>query len=127
LKRLKKVGTAQRVESSADTEVDAKVSKDADVQGRLEESQAKVYHLDLEHADKVLKVVTTTTPITTAPVPKAKKGEKEIEEGESKRKSENLEQKAAKKQKIDEDVEELKTHLQLSLMMKMMCILKLLL
>nr|GEU63926.1 hypothetical protein [Tanacetum cinerariifolium] len=27
---------------------------DADVQGRLEESQAKVYHLDLEHAEKVL-------------------------------------------------------------------------
>nr|GEX38835.1 putative ribonuclease H-like domain-containing protein [Tanacetum cinerariifolium] len=41
LKRLRKVGTTQRVESSADT-------------GRLEESQAKVYHIDLEHADKVL-------------------------------------------------------------------------
>nr|GEX29446.1 hypothetical protein [Tanacetum cinerariifolium] len=45
LKRLKKVGTAQK---------DAKVTKDADVQGRLEESQAQVYHIDLEHADKVL-------------------------------------------------------------------------
>nr|GFB43232.1 hypothetical protein [Tanacetum cinerariifolium] len=33
-------------------EVDA--AKDADVQGRLEESQAQVYHIDLEHADKVL-------------------------------------------------------------------------
>nr|GFC20378.1 hypothetical protein [Tanacetum cinerariifolium] len=33
-------------------EVDAK--KDVDVQGRLEESQAQVYHLDLEHAQKVL-------------------------------------------------------------------------
>nr|GFC36915.1 hypothetical protein [Tanacetum cinerariifolium] len=32
----------------------AEVKKDADVQGRLEESQAKVYHIDLEHADKVL-------------------------------------------------------------------------
>nr|GEV22549.1 hypothetical protein [Tanacetum cinerariifolium] len=44
------------------------------------------------------------------------KGEKEIEEEESKlskRKSENLEQQAAKKQRIDEDVEELKTHLQI--------------
>nr|GEV35651.1 hypothetical protein [Tanacetum cinerariifolium] len=42
------------------------------------------------------------------------KGEKEIEEEESKenkRKSKNLEQKAAKKQKIDEEIEELKTHL----------------
>nr|GEX52432.1 hypothetical protein [Tanacetum cinerariifolium] len=44
---------------------------DADVQGRLKESQAKVYHLDLEHADKVLKVVTNAaTTITAAPVPK---------------------------------------------------------
>nr|GEX18639.1 ribonuclease H-like domain-containing protein [Tanacetum cinerariifolium] len=33
-------------------EVDAE--KDVDVQGRLEESQAQVYHLDLEHAQKVL-------------------------------------------------------------------------
>nr|GEW31683.1 hypothetical protein [Tanacetum cinerariifolium] len=46
LKRLKKVGTAQQVESLADT-------------GRLEESQAKVYHLDLEHADKVLSMQET--------------------------------------------------------------------
>nr|GEU78893.1 hypothetical protein [Tanacetum cinerariifolium] len=35
-------------------EVAAEVPKDAEVQGRLEESQAQVYHLDLEHADKVL-------------------------------------------------------------------------
>nr|GEY49953.1 hypothetical protein [Tanacetum cinerariifolium] len=41
------------------------------------------------------------------------KGEKEIEEEESKRKSENLKQKSAKKQKIDEEIEELKTHLQI--------------
>nr|GEW31256.1 hypothetical protein [Tanacetum cinerariifolium] len=52
--------------------VNAEVTKEADVQGRLEESQAKVYHLDLEHADKVLKVVTTiATTITIAPVLKA--------------------------------------------------------
>nr|GEW16286.1 hypothetical protein [Tanacetum cinerariifolium] len=242
-------------------EVDAEITKDADVQGRLEESQAKVYHMDLEHADKVLsmqetneaepaeveevfevvtaakfmtKVVTTaTTPITAAHVPKAsalrrrrgviiqdpkeaattslsvqsedeafdreleaelnaninwnevieqvkrkerqdntvmryqalkrkpvteaharknmmvylknmagfkmdffkcvtytdirpifekhfnsiwaflEKGEKQIEEKEIKRKSKNLKQKAAKKQKINEEVEELKTHLQI--------------
>nr|GFA63220.1 hypothetical protein [Tanacetum cinerariifolium] len=78
-------------------EVDAK--KDAEVQGRLPVSQVKVYHLDLEHPQKVLsmqktdeaepaeveevlevvtaaklmtKVVTTaTTTITVAPVPKA--------------------------------------------------------
>nr|GEU98609.1 hypothetical protein [Tanacetum cinerariifolium] len=44
------------------------------------------------------------------------KGEKEIEEEESKeskRKRESSEQKAAKKQRIDEEVEELKTHLQI--------------
>nr|GEV52780.1 hypothetical protein [Tanacetum cinerariifolium] len=124
LKRLRKVRIAQRVESSADTimvdqedaskqgeiseldededvtlkEVDAEVPKDTDVQGRLEESQVKVYHLDIEHADKVLSmqetdeaepteveevlkvvtaaklmievVTTATTPITVAPVPK---------------------------------------------------------
>nr|GEY40326.1 hypothetical protein [Tanacetum cinerariifolium] len=32
----------------------AEVEKNADVQGRLKKSQAKVYHIDLEHADKVL-------------------------------------------------------------------------
>nr|GEX66671.1 hypothetical protein [Tanacetum cinerariifolium] len=95
LKRLRKGGTTQRVgvadtvmddqenaskqggkitELDADEDitlkkVDAEVTKDADVQGRLEESQAKVYHLDLEYADKVLKVVTTAvTTITIAPV-----------------------------------------------------------
>nr|GEY64115.1 hypothetical protein [Tanacetum cinerariifolium] len=97
LTRLRKVGTAQRVESSANTEVDAE--KDYEVQGRLPESQAQVYHLDLEDAQKVLSmqetdetepaeveevlevvtaaklmtevVTTATTPITIAPVPKA--------------------------------------------------------
>nr|GEW02541.1 hypothetical protein [Tanacetum cinerariifolium] len=77
-KRLSKVGTAQRVESLADTimddqedaskqggiaEIDADkdvtlkevdAEKDAKVLGRLEESQAQVYHLDLEHAQKFL-------------------------------------------------------------------------
>nr|GEW09941.1 hypothetical protein [Tanacetum cinerariifolium] len=37
-----------------DVTKDVKVAEDADVQGRLEESQAQVYHIDLEHADKVL-------------------------------------------------------------------------
>nr|GEX37603.1 hypothetical protein [Tanacetum cinerariifolium] len=79
-------------------EVTAKITKDVDIQGRLEESQAHVYHFDLEHAQKVLsmqddeaeptklkeviKVVTTaklmtkvviaaTTTITAASMPKA--------------------------------------------------------
>nr|GEZ70983.1 hypothetical protein [Tanacetum cinerariifolium] len=87
---------AQDVEDAAEYEDDV---HDADVLGRLEESQAKVYHLDLEHANKVLSMqetykaepdeveevievvtaaklmteaVTTIAPtITTAPVPKA--------------------------------------------------------
>nr|GFB04072.1 hypothetical protein [Tanacetum cinerariifolium] len=96
LRRLKKVGTTQRVESSADTvmdnqedaskqrgiiakidanedvimeEVEAEVAeKDAAIQERQEESQVQVYHIDLEHADKVLKVVTTAaTTITATP------------------------------------------------------------
>nr|GEV64679.1 hypothetical protein [Tanacetum cinerariifolium] len=98
LKRLKKVGTAQRVESSTDTVMDdqedaskqrgiiaeidankdvtleevdaakdAKVAEDADVQGRIKRSQAQVHHIDLEHADKVLKVVTATATTITAP------------------------------------------------------------
>nr|GEV79020.1 hypothetical protein [Tanacetum cinerariifolium] len=55
LRRLKKVGTAQRIESfEVDVAKDAEVEKNADVQGRLEESQAKVYHIELEHAYKVL-------------------------------------------------------------------------
>nr|GFC76017.1 hypothetical protein [Tanacetum cinerariifolium] len=44
------------------------------------------------------------------------KGEKELEEEASKvitRKSETSEEKAAKKQKLDEEVKELKTHLQI--------------
>nr|GFB11349.1 hypothetical protein [Tanacetum cinerariifolium] len=80
-------------------DIDAEVTMDTDVQGRLIESQAKVYHLDLQHAKKVLsmqdtnkaepakveevievvvvanlmtKVVTTVaTTITVAQVPKA--------------------------------------------------------
>nr|GEW94948.1 uncharacterized mitochondrial protein AtMg00810-like [Tanacetum cinerariifolium] len=79
LQRLKKVGTTQRIESSIDTVMDDQ--EDASKQGGLflklmpEESQAKVYYIDLEHADKVLKVVTAATttitvvdPITAATI-----------------------------------------------------------
>nr|GEU29889.1 hypothetical protein [Tanacetum cinerariifolium] len=41
------------------TLVDAKEEMDVDVQGRLAESQAKVYHLDLEHAEKVFSMQDT--------------------------------------------------------------------
>nr|GEW44684.1 putative reverse transcriptase domain-containing protein [Tanacetum cinerariifolium] len=181
-------------------EVAAKVLKDADAQGRQEESQAHVYYIDLEHLDKVLsmhddeaepaelkeviEVVSTaklmtevvtaaTTTITAAPStarrikgvvirdpgetatpliivhskPKSKdkgkgilvekpkplkkqaqieqdeayareleKGEEQLEEKASKalkRKSKSSKEQASKKQKLDEEVEELKTHLQI--------------
>nr|GEY75887.1 hypothetical protein [Tanacetum cinerariifolium] len=120
-KILRKVWTAKRVESLADTVMDdqedtskqggiAKIDadkdvtlkevdaeKDAEVMGRLKESQAQVYHLDMEHAQKVLsmqddevepaklnevievvttamlmtEVVTAATTITAASMPKA--------------------------------------------------------
>nr|GEV25396.1 hypothetical protein [Tanacetum cinerariifolium] len=90
LKRLQKVGTSQRVETSNDTVMDhvsnqgrmidemdhdvdvileevkevatdskanqeeAKVDESVDIQERKAESQAKIYKLDLEHANKVL-------------------------------------------------------------------------
>nr|GEX83843.1 glutamic acid-rich protein-like [Tanacetum cinerariifolium] len=87
LKRLKKVGTAQKVESSIDTivddqedaskqglkiakldankdvtlvDVDAKVKMDASIHGRrIVESQAKAYNLDLQHSEKVLSMQDT--------------------------------------------------------------------
>nr|GEV00324.1 hypothetical protein [Tanacetum cinerariifolium] len=94
LKRLRKVGTAQRVESSADTvmndqedaskqgkiaeldadedvtleEVAGEVAKDADVQGRLEESQA---HLLLPSLMTEVVTAAAATSITAAPMPKA--------------------------------------------------------
>nr|GEY06727.1 hypothetical protein [Tanacetum cinerariifolium] len=40
-------------------EVDVEVAMDADVQGRLVESQAKVYHRDLQHDEKVLSMQDT--------------------------------------------------------------------
>nr|GEW11378.1 ribonuclease H-like domain-containing protein [Tanacetum cinerariifolium] len=84
LKRLKKVGIAQRIETSDDTvmddvskqgrmiadmdadvdvtlkdiakdvALDAEIEESADIQGRQAESQAQIYQIDLEHANKVL-------------------------------------------------------------------------
>nr|GEV35745.1 hypothetical protein [Tanacetum cinerariifolium] len=131
--RCIQIGGIAKLDADKDvTPVDAKEDMDADVQGRLEESQAKVYHLDLEYANKVLNVVTTAaTTITVAPMPKAsaprrRRGviiqdleeaattsRKEIEEEGIKRKSESSEQRAAKKQRIDKETKELKTHIQI--------------
>nr|GFB81234.1 hypothetical protein [Tanacetum cinerariifolium] len=93
-------------------EVDAEVTKDADVQGRLKESKAKVYHLHLYHADKVLSMQETNEAEPTEHYNSIQafleKGEKEIEEEGSKSST----QRAAKKRKIDEETKELKKHLQ---------------
>nr|GFB66752.1 hypothetical protein [Tanacetum cinerariifolium] len=216
------------VAKEVEVEKDAEIEENANVQGRLEESQAQIYKIDLEHVDKVLsmqddelepaefkevvevvttaklmtKVVTTTaatitsatTPITAATItaapsaakrrrgavirdleeiatpsiiihsepkskdkgkgimvqePKPLKKQAQIEQDEAyvreleaelnkninwddmiekvqrkkkednavlralKRTSESLEEKATKKQKLDEEVEELKKHLQI--------------
>nr|GEW45058.1 hypothetical protein [Tanacetum cinerariifolium] len=77
LKRLKKVGTSQRIESSEDVEnvfnqgrisVDMETNegielevdqeKDAEVEGRQEDTQAEIYNIDLDHSSKVLTVST---------------------------------------------------------------------
>nr|GEV06440.1 hypothetical protein [Tanacetum cinerariifolium] len=81
-------------------EVDAEVTIDANVQGRLEESQAKLYHLDLEHADKVLSMEETdeAEPAKVEEVIKVVIAAKLMTE------------RAAKKQRINEELEELKTH-----------------
>nr|GEV01872.1 hypothetical protein [Tanacetum cinerariifolium] len=90
-------GKTSKLDADEDVTLE-EVAKDADVQGRLEESQTHVYHLDLEHAQKVLsmqddeaepaelkeviEVVTTAklmtevvtaaaATITVAPMPKA--------------------------------------------------------
>nr|GEX97286.1 hypothetical protein [Tanacetum cinerariifolium] len=131
----------------------------ADVQRRPEESQAKVYHIDLEHTDKVLSMqdenaaLITAATITDVPtttrrrkgnmagfkmdyfkgmsyddirpifekyfnsnVAFLEKSKEQLEEEKSKalkRQSESQEKKAAKKKKLDEEVQELRKHLQI--------------
>nr|GEU32965.1 hypothetical protein [Tanacetum cinerariifolium] len=165
-----------------DTAKDAEIEKNADVQGRQEESQAQVYHIDLEHANKVLSMQDDEPepaelkevkrkekednavlryqslkrrPGTEAQARKnmmvylknmvefkmdffkgmsyndillifkkylnsnvafLEKSKEQLEEEESralKRKTESSKEKAVKKQKLDEEVEELKKHLQI--------------
>nr|GEZ88162.1 hypothetical protein [Tanacetum cinerariifolium] len=77
------------VEKSADVE------DNADIQGRKAESQEKIYKINLEHV---------------------KKTKQQIDEEKSralKRLNESQEDKALKKQKLDEEVEKLKRHLQI--------------
>nr|GEZ67172.1 hypothetical protein [Tanacetum cinerariifolium] len=63
-RRLKRVGSAQRIDTSDDTVMDddvaveksGDVEDNADIQGRITESQAQIYQIDLEHANKVLSI-----------------------------------------------------------------------
>nr|GEV08855.1 hypothetical protein [Tanacetum cinerariifolium] len=53
MNRVKASGL-KRLKKEVDAAKDTKVEKNVDIQGRQEESQAKFYHIDLEHAYKVL-------------------------------------------------------------------------
>nr|GEX54415.1 hypothetical protein [Tanacetum cinerariifolium] len=85
LRRLKKVGTSQRVESSDDVEnvfnhgrmiVDMDQDKgielvtdqeiDAEVEGRHADKQAKIYNIDLDHSLKVLSMQEDDTEVQKA-------------------------------------------------------------
>nr|GEU31683.1 putative ribonuclease H-like domain-containing protein [Tanacetum cinerariifolium] len=96
LRRLKKVETSQRVESSDDIEnvfnqgriiadmdqdegieLVADQEKDTEFEGRHADKQAKIYNIDLDHSSKVLsmqeddtEVVAASTPIPAAKEPK---------------------------------------------------------
>nr|GFA61835.1 hypothetical protein [Tanacetum cinerariifolium] len=86
LKRLKKVGTSQRVESSDDVEnvfnqgrniVDmdqdegielvVDQEKDAEVEGRHADKQAMIYNIDLDHSSKVLSMQEDDTKVAAKP------------------------------------------------------------
>nr|GEU87916.1 hypothetical protein [Tanacetum cinerariifolium] len=104
LRRLKRVGTTQRVDTSDDTvmddvskqgriiasmdvdedvtlkdvadiakkvALDAEIEESADVQGRQAETQAQIYQINLEHADKLITEVVTaaSATITVAAIP----------------------------------------------------------
>nr|GEY25240.1 putative ribonuclease H-like domain-containing protein [Tanacetum cinerariifolium] len=152
LRRLKRVGTSQRIDTSDDTVMDdasnqeriiddldkddavvlmddkeedkkeeeAKVVEDDQVQGRQAESQAGIYKIDLDHASKVLIIATSTiisvaepqvptatitaTPVTVVAAPsRRRKGSI----------NETTTQKAAKRSKLNEEVEDLKRHLEI--------------
>nr|GEU92491.1 uncharacterized mitochondrial protein AtMg00810-like [Tanacetum cinerariifolium] len=60
IKEIKEGGKIAKLNADEDvTLVDAEEDMNVDVQGRLVESQAKVYHLDLQHAEKVLSMQDT--------------------------------------------------------------------
>nr|GEX39661.1 xylulose kinase-1 [Tanacetum cinerariifolium] len=105
-------------------EEEAKVVEDDQVQGRQAESQAKIYKIDVDHASKVLKVVTAASEIVSAAstiisaaepqVPAATITAAPEEESRAIQSiNETPAQKAAKRRKLNEEVEDLKRHLEI--------------
>nr|GEY67533.1 hypothetical protein [Tanacetum cinerariifolium] len=91
LRRLKKVGTSQRIKSSdevenvfnqgrmsVDIETDEGVEivvdqeKNAEMEGRHADKQAEIYNIDLDHSSKVVTAVATEVAAASTPVPAAK-------------------------------------------------------
>nr|GEZ47180.1 hypothetical protein [Tanacetum cinerariifolium] len=62
LRRLKKVGTSQRVKSSDDMENE----KDDEFEGRHADKQAEIYNIDLDHSFKVLSMQEDDTEVQEA-------------------------------------------------------------
>nr|GFB74573.1 hypothetical protein [Tanacetum cinerariifolium] len=89
LRRLKKAGTSQRIESSKDEDnvfnqgrmgVDINEGielvddqeKDAQVKGRQADTQAEIYNIDLDHTSKVVTAAATQFVAASIPIPAAK-------------------------------------------------------
>nr|GEW09482.1 hypothetical protein [Tanacetum cinerariifolium] len=131
--RVKKLEKGNKEEDKKVEE--AKVDESAQVQGRQAKSQAKIYRIDMDHASNILsmqedeptevqevvdvvstaklitKVVTAASETVTAASTK-----EQIEEEESRalqRINETSAERAAKRIKLDEDVKDLKRHLEI--------------
>nr|GEV84337.1 hypothetical protein [Tanacetum cinerariifolium] len=120
--------TLEEVAAEVDTAKDAKVAQDADVQGRQEEAgekERKRRQCSVE-ISSIKEETTDRIPCQNEYDDLSKKygwiqdgllqSKEELEEEESmalKRKTESFKEKAVKKQKLDEEVEELKKHLQI--------------
>nr|GEU44379.1 xylulose kinase-1 [Tanacetum cinerariifolium] len=54
IERRNKLKVSKLIRLKKEVDVDAEIEESADVQGRQAESQAQIYQIDIEHADKVL-------------------------------------------------------------------------
>nr|GFB21797.1 hypothetical protein [Tanacetum cinerariifolium] len=91
LRRLKKVVTSQRIESSDDVEnvfnqerisvdmetdegieLEVDQEKSAEVEGRHADKQSEIYNIDLDHSSKVVTAAATQVAAASTPIPAAK-------------------------------------------------------